>query len=101
MQFARAPSDENRERFANIRAEMAFNLAHLVKSGMGVDGFELSAELKRQMCAVGWKHNSQGRLLITPKDELRAVLNMSTDIMDAAMLTCVDRYMGDEPRMMG
>lgn len=97
VQFARAPSDENRERFANIRAEMAFNLAHLVKSGMGVDGFELSAELKRQMCAVGWKHNSQGRLLITPKDELRAVLNMSTDIMDAAMLTCVDRYMGDEP----
>lgn len=99
VNFARAASEQNREKYANVRAEMFFNLAWHIKEGLSVEGFELSPELKRQLCAIGWKHNSQGRLLLTPKEELRAVLRMSTDIADAAALTCLQRYTGDEPNM--
>lgn len=101
VNFARAASEGYREKYANVRAEMFFNLAYHIKEGLSVDGFELTPELKRQLCAIGWKHNSQGRLLVTPKDELRSVLKMSTDIGDAAALTCLDRYLGDEPAMAG
>ena len=99
VNFARAASDENRGKYANVRAEMYFNCAWQVKEGLSVDGFELSPELKRQLCAIGWKHDRSGRLILTPKDELRAVLKMSTDIADAAALTCLDRYLGDNPKM--
>ena len=43
--------------------------------------------------------NSQRRLLLTPKDELRTILNMSTDIADAAALTCVGLSAIDDPTM--
>lgn len=99
VNFARAASEDSREKYANVRAEMFFNLAWHVREGLSVDGFELSPELKRQLCSIGWRHNSQGRLLLTPKEELREVLRMSTDIADAAALTCLDRYLGDNPKM--
>ena len=86
------------ERYANIRAEMFFNAAHTIKEGLCVDGFgELSAKIKRQFCAIGWKHNNLGKLLITPKEDLRLVLGSSTDIADALSLTCLDRWTGDNP----
>ena len=97
--FARSPSDENREKFVNIRAEMAFNFTAMVKSGLCVEGFPLTPELKRQACSLAWRKNSQGRLLITPKEELRAVLKMSTDILDAGMLSCVEVSSVDDPTM--
>ena len=97
VQFARAASDK--DKYANVRAEMFFNLCSQVRKGLCVDGFALSAELKRQMCAISWRKNSQGRLLVTPKDELRAVLNMSTDIADAAALSCLELSAIDDPAM--
>lgn len=99
VNFARAASENFRDKYANVRAEMFFNLAWHVREGLSVDGFGLSPELKRQLCSIGWKHNSQGRLLLTSKEELREVLRMSTDIADAAALTCLDRYLGDNPKM--
>lgn len=99
VQFARAPSEENREKYANARAEMFFNLCHQVRNGLCVDGFDLSPELKKQLCSINWKTNGQGRLLLTPKDELRAVLNMSTDIADAAALSCLELSAIDDPAM--
>ena len=95
--FARAASEENREKFANVRAEMAFNFTDMVKSGLCIDGFPLSAELKRQACALAWRKNNQGRLLITPKEELRTLLKMSTDILDAGMLSCLEVASVDDP----
>lgn len=99
VQFARAPSEENREKYGNVRAEMFFNLAWRARNGLCVDGFDLTAELKRQLCAIQWRTNQQGRLLLTPKDELRDKLSMSTDIADAAALTCLDKWTGDDPVM--
>ncbi|MBQ2436883.1 MAG: hypothetical protein II265_02205, partial [Clostridia bacterium] len=46
---------------------------------------------------IQWKTNGQNRLLLTPKEELRAILNMSTDIADALALTCIELWTGDDP----
>ena len=99
VNFARAASDDNKDKYANVRAEMYFNLAWQIKHGLCVEGFADSAELKRQLCAIGWLHNNQGRLLLTKKEDLRAVLKQSTDISDALALTCLTRYTGDDPHI--
>jgi hypothetical protein len=97
--FARAASEGNREKFANAMAEMAFNFTDMVKAGLCVEGFPLTPELKRQACSLAWRKNPQGRLLITPKEELRTLLKMSTDILDAGMLSCVEVSSVDDPTM--
>lgn len=99
VNFARAASENERDKYGNVRAEMYFNLAWHIKHGLCVDGFALTPEIKRQMCAITWLHNNQGRLLLTKKEELREVLKMSTDISDALALTCLDRYLGDDPQI--
>ena len=99
VNFARAASDDEKDKYANVRAQMYFNLAYHIKHGLCCDGFDLSGELKRQMCSIAWLTNNQGRLLITPKEELREALKMSTDIADALALTCLDRYTADDPVM--
>jgi hypothetical protein len=99
VNFARSPSEENKEKYANVRAEMFFNGAHVVKHGLCVDGFEKTGELKRQLCAIGWHRNNQNRLLLTKKEDLRAALGRSPDIADAFALTCLDRWTGDDPLM--
>lgn len=99
VNFARAASEEHKDKYANVRAEMYFNLAWHVKHGLCCDGFDLSPELKRQMCAITWLHNNQGRLLLVKKEELRAALKMSTDVADALALTCLDRYTLDDPQI--
>ena len=38
-------------------------------------------------------------MLIIDKDEWRKLIGMSPDIGDAAALTCIDRYAGDDPLM--
>ena len=97
VNFARAASEEEKDKYANVRAQMYFNLAYHVKHGLCVEGFDLSSELKRQLCAITWLHNNQNRLLLCKKEELRAALKMSPDIADALALTCLDRYTLDDP----
>ena len=99
VNFARAATEANKDKYANVRAEMYFNLAWTIQHGLYCDGFDLSPELKRQLCAITWLHNNQGRLLLVKKEELRAALKMSPDIADALALTCLDRYELDEPEM--
>lgn len=99
VNFARAATEENKDKYANVRAEMYFNLAWHIKHGLCVEGFELSPELKRQLCAIGWWRNNQGRLLLTKKEDLRAALKMSPDIADALALTCLRKYELDDPQM--
>jgi hypothetical protein len=97
--YTPAGYDEGKDKYANIRAEMYFNLAYQIKHGLCVEGLNDSAELKRQLCAIGWLHNNQGRLLLTKKEDLRAVLKCSPDLADALALTCLTRYTGDDPVM--
>ncbi len=99
VNFARAASEQEKEKYANVRAEMYFNTAWHIKHGLCCEGFDLSPELKRQLCAITWLHNNQGRLLLVKKEELRAALKMSPDVADALALTCLDRYTIDDPVM--
>jgi hypothetical protein len=99
VNFARAATDLNKDKIANVRCEMYMNLAWHIKHGLCVDGFDLSPEIKRQMCAITWLRNNQGRLLLCKKEELREALKMSTDISDALALTCLRKYELDDPVM--
>ena len=94
-----ATSDELKKKYANIRAQMYFNTADWSRHGGCIEGLELTPELKRQLCAITWHRDSQGRLLLVKKDELRAALKMSPDIADALALTNIDRYTGDDPEL--
>ena len=78
---------------------MWFGLADGVRHGLYIDGFDLSPELKRQMCSTTWMRDTTGRLLLVKKEDLRAALKMSPDIGDAAALTYVDRFAGDDPKI--
>lgn len=101
IHFSRSPSEECKQKYANVRAEMFFNLAWHIKHGLCVEGLDLTAKLKRQLCAIGWFKNPSGLLLLTKKEDLRIALKCSPDIADAAALTCLDRYTGDEPVIKG
>lgn len=99
VRFGRGPTELNKEKYANVRAEMFFNLAWTIKHGLYVDDIEesLKACLKQELCAIAWLKDKQGRLLLTPKEELRKALKRSTDLADAAALTCLDRWEADDP----
>lgn len=99
IHFAQAAPEEFRKDYANMRAYIWFGLADGVRHGLYVDGFDLSPELKRQMCATTWLRDNSGRLLLVKKEDLRAALKMSPDIGDAAALTYVDRFVGDDPKI--
>lgn len=97
IHFAQAAPEEFRKDYANMRAYMWFGLADGVRNGLYVDGFDLSPELKRQMCSTTWLRDNSGRLLLVKKEDLRAALKMSPDIGDAAALTYVNRSSADDP----
>ena len=99
IHFAQAAPEDFRKDYANMRAYMWFGLADGVRHGLYVDGFDLSPELKRQMCSTTWLRDNTGRLLLVKKEDLRAALKMSPDIGDAAALTYVDRFVGDDPKI--
>lgn len=99
IHFAQAAPEEFRKDYANMRAYIWFGLADGVRHGLYVDGFDLAPELKRQMCTTTWLRDTTGRLLLVKKEDLRAALKMSPDIGDAAALTYVDRFVGDDPKI--
>lgn len=112
ISFSERASEGHEKEYANIRAEMWFNLAWYVKHGLYIGftpkttlydadgnlvGSEVVAHLRQQLCTVTWLKDRQGRLLLIDKEELRKLIGMSPDIGDAAALTCLDRYTGDDP----
>jgi hypothetical protein len=64
-------------------------------------GADVCAHLRQQLCTVTWFRNKRGRLQLIDKEELRKLIGMSPDIGDAAALTCLDRYTGDDPKING
>lgn len=99
IHFAQAAPEDFRKDYANMRAYMYFGFVDGITNGLYVDGFDLSAELKRQLCATTWHRDNSGRLILVKKEELREVLKMSPDIGDAGALTYVTRFTGDDPVM--
>lgn len=97
IHFAQAAPEDFRKDYANMRAYIWFGLVDGVRNGLYVDGFDLSPELKRQLCSTTWLRDNTGRLLLVKKEDLRAALKMSPDIGDAAALTYVNRSSADDP----
>lgn len=99
IQFGGAASDRAKDNMANKRAEMYSNVVWEIKNGLCIEGFDLTGELKRELCMTTWDRMPNGRFILTKKDILRQILGGSPDIADALALTCVDRWYGDDPSM--
>lgn len=86
---ASSPTDET---YANLRAELHFlGRAWLDAGGALPDDAKLQAEA----VAPRYRMNPSGRLLVTPKDDIRAVLGRSPDACDAWLLSLFEAP--DEP----
>lgn len=114
VSFSERASEGHEKEYANIRAEMWFNLAWYVKHGLYIGfrpetmiydadgnlvGSDVCAHLRQQLCTVTWERDKQNRLKLIDKEELRKLIGMSPDIGDAAALTCLERYTGNDPEI--
>lgn len=86
---------EDSDTYANIRAEMYFRGARLVKDdGLYVYTYrnnsfvdeKLVQELKREMTNIHWLQNTSNKLQIEPKTDVRIRIGKSPDVSDAFCL---------------
>lgn len=71
------------ERFANKRAEMAFLLVEWIKAGGALPDVK---ELTQALCQTTYTFKGD-KLMLEPKEEVKAKIGYSPDHMDALMLT--------------
>lgn len=81
-----ARSANDRDRFANLRAELWSEMRDWLTGELPVS-IPDSDELHRDLCSLGYKHRSNGQLLIESKVDARKRGLPSPDISDALMLT--------------
>jgi len=86
MQAGAAAQD--RERFANARAEWAWAMRERLECG-DVDLDPADDDLAAQLGALKYRYNSRGQIVIESKDEMRKRGLPSPDRADAAILTAV------------
>lgn len=81
-----ARSANNKERYGNLRAELWSEMRDWLMGEIPVQ-IPDSDELHRDLCSLGFKHRSNGQLMIESKDDLKARGMPSPDLADALMLT--------------
>ena len=81
-----ARSANNKDRFANLRAELWSEMRDWFNQDMDVD-IPDDPELQKELCGLGYKYNSNGRLLIESKEEAKKRGMRSPDKADSLMLT--------------
>lgn len=93
----KAPDESSRLTYVNLRSYGYFKLAKMHRDGLCVD-FEsefidqgIVAEYKREIVNTHFLMDRMGRLLIEPKEDIRARLGRSPDPADALMLAALDR----------
>ena len=98
--FAEKPPVEDEMvlfQYANIRSWGYFRFAQHTRDGLvwDVDSEFIDkgivSELKREACHTHFRLDRIGRILIEPKEDIKARLGRSPDVADAAMLACIDR----------
>lgn len=98
--FAEKPPVEDEKvllQYANIRAWGYFRFAQHTRDGLVWDVSSefidkgVVSELKRETCHTHFLLDRMGRILIEPKEDIKARLGRSPDVADAAMLACIDR----------
>lgn len=104
---AKAPTEEDQIKYANIRAYGYFKLAKAHREeGLFVDvepnefiDETIVAEYKREICNTHFEIDKRGRLLIESKDDIHTRLMRSPDPADALMLATLDRRGIVDPKM--
>jgi hypothetical protein len=81
-----ARSANDKERFGNLRAELWSEMRDWLMGEIAVQ-IPDSDELHQDLCSLGYKHRSNGQLLIESKDELKKRGMPSCDLADALMMT--------------
>ena len=98
--FAERPPVEDEKvllQYANIRSWGYFRFAQHTRDGLVWDVESefidkgIVSELKREACHTHFLLDRMGRILIEPKEDIKARLGRSPDVADAAMLACIDR----------
>ncbi len=74
------------DRYANKRAEMWGRLAAWLRDEGGAD-IPDEDEWQASLCAPGYSFDSKSRLILEPKDKIRARVGFSPDVGDALALT--------------
>ena len=89
--------DKHRKTYGNIRAFGYFKLCNMHRHGLCVDMDSpwidegIVPEYKREITNMHFTFDKTGRLLIEPKEDIRARLGRSPDPADALMLACLQR----------
>jgi len=81
-----ARTANNKERYGNLRAELWAEMRDWLMGELPVQ-IPDSDELHRDLCSLGFKHRSNGQLLIESKDDLRARGMPSPDLADSLSMT--------------
>lgn len=85
INFAQAAKEK--EKFANIRAEMYFNLADKIRNGFYID----NDEIKSILGVTQYSITNNGKILLQPKNEIKEIIGHSPDICDALALSLYNR----------
>ena len=72
------------KRYENIRAEMYFKLKEWLERGGALPN---EPGLREELSKIQYKYSKHGRLVLTPKEEIKEKLNRSPDMADALALT--------------
>jgi hypothetical protein len=90
-----ARTANNKETYANLRAELWAEMRDWFMGELPVQIPDLD-ELHADLCSLGYKHRSNGQLLIESKQDLKARGMPSCDLADALMLTfAMGQYVGE------
>lgn len=81
-----ARSANDKERFANLRAELWSEMRDWLMGELPVQ-IPDTDELHTDLCGLGYRHRSNGQLLIESKDDLKKRGMPSPDLADALMLS--------------
>ena len=101
----KAPTEKDVKKYCNIRAFGYFKLADMHREGLCVDlesefiDDDIVSEYKREITNTHFMLAKDGRLLIEPKEDIRARLGRSPDPADALMLACLNRIPRIDPVM--
>lgn len=72
------------DRYENIRAEMYFKLKEWIEAGGAIPE---EPGLRDELACLKYKFSKHGKIVLTPKDEIKEMLNRSPDLADGLALT--------------
>jgi hypothetical protein len=81
-----APDGPNGERYANLRAALWWEIGRLLSQAKAWDLFDVDERTMADLAEPKWWEDRSGRIVIEPKDQVRARLGRSPDDADALLL---------------